>query len=217
LAKCCFFVWLRAVSSSRPVDRPAKRKPLRYWVRLVPVANRRAPRASRRALTSDGAVRAGRCLFAHRGKPGWHSVAVFEHAASGRGHGSFRGLPDDERAATWRREGRHRYVPCAINAKACRNEERGVTVPRPGGTRLRLGSADCGKLLPSHGPQAVVGGTAVQRYSLRSLQIRCIMTASLRATATLARRMPIRFASPRPQLFNVEARASRLSSTAAAS
>src|ERR1700759_4955122 len=70
----------------------------------------------------------GRCLFAHRGKPGWHSVAVFDHAASGRGHGSFRGLPDDERAATWRREGRHRYVPCAINAKACRNEERGVAV-----------------------------------------------------------------------------------------
>ncbi len=36
----------------------------------------------------------GRCLFAHRGKPGWHSVAVFEHAASSRGHGSFRGLRD---------------------------------------------------------------------------------------------------------------------------
>ena len=159
----------------------------------------------------------GRCLFAHRGKPGWHSVAVFEHAASGRGHGSFRGLPDDERAATWRREGRHRYVPCAINAKACRNEKRGVAVPRPGGTRLRLGPADCGKLLPSHGAQAAVGGIAVQRYSLRSLQIRCMMTASLRATATLARRMPMRFASPRPQLFNVEARASRWSSTAAAS
>ena len=36
----------------------------------------------------------GRCLFAHRGKPGWHSAAVFEQAASSRGHGSFRGLPD---------------------------------------------------------------------------------------------------------------------------
>ena len=195
---------LEAVSSSWPVDRCAKKDPSWRWGRLVPVANRRAAR--------------GRCLFAHRGKPGWHSVAVFEHAASGRGHGSFRGLPDDERAATWRREGRHRYVPCAIiNAKACRNEERGVAVPRPGGTRLRLGSADCGKLLPSHGAQAAVDGIAVQRYSLRSLQIRCMMTASLRATATLARRMPIRFASPRPQLFNVEARASRWSSTAAAS
>jgi hypothetical protein len=43
----------------RPFDRPPKRPPLRYWVRLVPVANRRAPRASRSALTSDGAARAG--------------------------------------------------------------------------------------------------------------------------------------------------------------
>jgi transposase len=51
----------------------------------------------------------------------------------------------------------------------------------------------------------------------RSLRIRCMMTVSLRATATLARRVPIRFASPRPELFNVEARASRWSSTAAAS
>src|ERR1700730_708445 len=38
-----------------------------------------------------------------------------------------------------------------------------------------------------------------------------MMTASLRATATLARRMPIRFASPRPQLFRIEVRASRQS------
>src|SRR5438270_88492 len=41
-----------------------KRTPLRYWVRLVPVANRRAPRASRSALTSDGAARVGgACLL----------------------------------------------------------------------------------------------------------------------------------------------------------
>jgi hypothetical protein len=32
----------------------------------------------RSALTSDGAAARGRCLFAHRGKPGWHSGAVFE-------------------------------------------------------------------------------------------------------------------------------------------
>jgi hypothetical protein len=47
-------------------------------VRVVPVANRRAPRASRSALMSDEAARVGGCLFAHRGKPGWHSGAVFE-------------------------------------------------------------------------------------------------------------------------------------------
>ena len=92
MAKCCFLSSAEAIFSSRPVDRPAKRTPLRYWVRLVPVANRRAPRASRSALTSDGAAPRGRCLFAHRGKPGWYSVAVFEQAASSRGHGSFRGL-----------------------------------------------------------------------------------------------------------------------------
>jgi len=67
-----------AVSSPWPVDRRAKRILLWRWGRLVPVANRRAPRASRSALTSDGAARAGGCLFAHRGKPGWHSAAVLE-------------------------------------------------------------------------------------------------------------------------------------------
>src|SRR5580704_15257111 len=72
------FFPLEAVSSPWPVDRRAKRIPLWRWGRLVPVANRRAPRASRSALTSDGAARAGGCLFAHRGKPGWHSAAVFE-------------------------------------------------------------------------------------------------------------------------------------------
>src|ERR1700738_4214001 len=72
------FFPLEAVSSPWPVDRRAKRIPLWRWGRLAPVANRRAPRASRSALTSDGAARAGGCLFAHRGKPGWHSAAVFE-------------------------------------------------------------------------------------------------------------------------------------------
>ena len=50
---------LEAVSSPWPVDRCAKKDPSWRWVRLVPVANRRAPRASRSALTSDGAARAG--------------------------------------------------------------------------------------------------------------------------------------------------------------
>src|SRR5438045_4314868 len=49
--------------------------------RLVPVANRRAPRASRSALTSDEATRVGGCLFAHRGKPGWYSGAVLKSPA----------------------------------------------------------------------------------------------------------------------------------------
>ena len=38
---------------------------------VVQVANRRDPRAPRSALTSDGAARCRRCLFAHLGNPGW--------------------------------------------------------------------------------------------------------------------------------------------------
>src|ERR1700752_4063831 len=40
-------------------DRHPKGTPHRRWGRLVPVANRRVPRASRSALTSDGAARVG--------------------------------------------------------------------------------------------------------------------------------------------------------------
>ena len=46
-------------------DRHGKGTPHRPWDRLVPVANRRVPRASRSALTSDGAARVGgACLRA---------------------------------------------------------------------------------------------------------------------------------------------------------
>ena len=40
-------------------DRHGKGTPLRRWDRLVPVANRRDPRAARSDLTSDGAARVG--------------------------------------------------------------------------------------------------------------------------------------------------------------
>jgi hypothetical protein len=71
------FFSLEAVSSPWPVDRRAKRILLWRWGRLVPVANRRAPRASRSALTSDGAARAGGACLPTGAKPGWHSAAVF--------------------------------------------------------------------------------------------------------------------------------------------
>jgi hypothetical protein len=77
LAKCCFFVRLRAVSSSRPVNRHAKGSLCGVGSGFVPVANRRAPRASRSALTSDGAARAGGACLPTGAKPGWHSAAVF--------------------------------------------------------------------------------------------------------------------------------------------
>jgi hypothetical protein len=75
--------------AKRTPDRPCKKDPSACWVRLVPVANRRAPRASRSAVTSDGAAARGRCLFAHRGKPGWHSAAVFETPALVAGFDDF--------------------------------------------------------------------------------------------------------------------------------
>jgi hypothetical protein len=45
--------------------------------RLVPVANRRVPRASRNALTSDGASRVGGSVCPP-GQAGWHSGAVLD-------------------------------------------------------------------------------------------------------------------------------------------
>src|SRR5262249_56853463 len=46
-----------------PPDRHGRGTPSWHWDRLVPVANRRVPRASRSALTSDGAARVGGACF----------------------------------------------------------------------------------------------------------------------------------------------------------
>ena len=55
-------------------DRHAKWTPHRRWDRLVPVANRRVPRASRSALTSDGAARVGgACLPTGASRGGTHA------------------------------------------------------------------------------------------------------------------------------------------------
>jgi hypothetical protein len=163
LAKYCspdgrFFV--------RPVAISPQKTPLRYWVRLVPVANRRGPRATRSALTSDGASRVGgACLPTGASRGGTQSA--FERCVQ-PGHGSFRGLPDI-RASRNLASGR-RAPLCPVRdqrGEACRNEERGVALPRPSGTRDRLESADFGKRLSLHGSQAAAGGNAaVQRYSL---------------------------------------------------
>jgi hypothetical protein len=64
------------------------------------------------------------------------------------GHGSFRGLLD----MSSRNLASGRPAPlCPVRdqrGEACRNEERGVAVPRPSGTRYRLGSADFGSFCP---------------------------------------------------------------------
>src|SRR5215510_7335545 len=56
-----------------------------------------------------------------------------------------------------------------------------------------------------------------QVNSVPSTHIRCRMTASFRATATLALRNPHRFASRMPQALSVDHFATRVSSTLAAS
>jgi hypothetical protein len=54
--------------------RHRKGTPYRPWDRLVPVANRRAPRATRSALTSDGAARVGgACLPTGASRGGTHA------------------------------------------------------------------------------------------------------------------------------------------------
>src|SRR5256885_3500331 len=56
-----------------------------------------------------------------------------------------------------------------------------------------------------------------QLNSVRSIHMRCRMTASLRATATVAFRSPFRLASLIPQAFSADHFGTRVSSTLAAS
>src|SRR5208282_6446443 len=56
-----------------------------------------------------------------------------------------------------------------------------------------------------------------QLNSVPSIHMRCRITASLRATATLALRSPFRLTSLVPQAFNVDHFCTRVSSTPAAS
>src|SRR5439155_12162281 len=56
-----------------------------------------------------------------------------------------------------------------------------------------------------------------QLNSVPSIHMRCRMTASLRATATVALRSPFRLASLIPQAFNADHFGTRVSSTPAAS
>ena len=53
-----FFMGVKRHAIGTP-DRHPKGTPFRHWFRLVPVANGRAPRASRSAFASDGAARVG--------------------------------------------------------------------------------------------------------------------------------------------------------------
>ena len=66
------------------------------------------------------------------------------------------------------------------------------TIPPVGGFRVS-------SVPPAVIAHASTAASRCQRYSVPAAQIRCISTASLRATATAARRRPRRFAMPSPQ------------------
>src|SRR5271165_3699404 len=85
----------------------------------------------------------------------------------------------------------------------------------PAGTCSRLGQADLVSRTIELDHSATA--TSPQSKSQSSFQTRCMTTASLRATATLARRMPIRLASAKPHVFSLHDRGWRLSKTFAAS
>ena len=86
--------------------------------------------------------------------------------------------------------------------------------PRPRGTsfageRCRAISVACYAV-------AAAVSSRRQRNSLSSAHMRCRITASLRATATVARRRPRRLAIPVPQAFSVDHRVTRVSRLCAA-
>jgi hypothetical protein len=160
------FFPLEAVSSPRPVDRRAKKDPSLALGQACPGSEQEGPARVAQCPHKRRSGARGRCLFAHRGKPGWHSAAVFEQPASNRVMVLSAVCPI-ERAATWRRGGGHRYVPCAINAvsvpqrktRGCpASSQRDALPPRVGGFREAIAFGG--------DPQAVVEGIAAQRYSL---------------------------------------------------
>src|ERR1700732_4753637 len=63
-------------------DRHGKGTRPGHWVRLVPVANRRVPRASRSALTSDGAARAWEVPVCPPGQAGGTQARCLERQLS---------------------------------------------------------------------------------------------------------------------------------------
>ena len=89
--------------------------------------------------------------------------------------------------------------------------ERGHRNHRPGGTSQAQGSPAIS------GKDRDQAGSLPHRNEVPSIQMRCRMTASLRATATCAFFMPLRLASRSPQAFSAHQRRVGRSKTLAAS
>ena len=116
MAKCCFFARLTAVSSSGLSRSPCKKETSAVLGQACPGSEQEGPARVAQCPHERRSDARGRCLFAHRGKPGWHSVAVLNALRPAGVMVLSAVCPIFERAATWRRGGGHRYVPCAINA-----------------------------------------------------------------------------------------------------
>jgi hypothetical protein len=169
--------------------------------------------ASQKAIEAYGTAR----IFAKRAlwnRPNLDRAGTLCHVLPGSW---FFPRSAERSAATWRRGGWHRYVPSAVSSMvSAATPGSGLPSLVPAGTDFR----------PMVGgfryfPKVVAGDQATiisaQRNSVRSLHTRCMTTASLRATATFARRMPIRLASANPHVFSADRRRWRASNTGAAS
>jgi hypothetical protein len=126
------FFSLEAISSPWAVDRPAKKDPSLPLGQACPGSEQEGPARVAQCPHKRRSGARGRCLFAHRGKPGWHSAAVFEQLRPA-GVMVLSAVCPIERAATWRRGGGHRYVPCAINAVRAATKNAGLPCLVPAG------------------------------------------------------------------------------------
>ena len=118
------------------------------------------------------------------------------------GHGSFRGRHGSPQLGD---RGLTPLCPERGYQERCRSGERAVAEPRPGEGQVSAKPWTCCLVRSSCGTRHAAA-TAPLLKSVSFIHMRCMMTASLRARATFARRMPMRLASASPQLFNCEGR-----------
>ena len=74
LAKCCFFARLTAFSSSGVSRSACKKETSAALGQACPGSEQEGPARVAQCPHERRSGARGRCLFAYRGKPGWHSV-----------------------------------------------------------------------------------------------------------------------------------------------
>lgn len=105
-----------------------------------------------------------------------------------------------------------------VARRPAQEPKRARLIHRPARDIIRRGGSRNPPLACQAGDAQVAGQAClVQRKSVPSLHIRCMMTASLRASATIALRWPRRLATFMAQAFSQDHFDTRVSSTCAAS